>query len=521
MCTCYRVSLFTVAALLGLAIHLGDENRALGEDALPTFQPPQGERLSREGAWESWHVDGLTLSRRVIQLVAKSEAQPALSTQLIPNRFQRKDGNAAVHYLQAMGFLEQSYSLKRKLEFELENSERARAEGVSVMELPPHVWRETRPQDLPIEEVQQYLARTSFQPHYLALAAQYRQCDFNRNIREVENPVGFLLPEVQSMRGLARLQSLRFLLAMAEDRPHDAVAIFGQQLAMAAHLSDDPFVVSALVGLACANIGWADAFYLCEHPEAPNLYWAIATLPSPLVDMSLAMSYERELLFEQFKPLRDVDLTPRSALYWSRFVDDYFDFMNEYHSSTGIGSERTEAEWTLAIAAGYPGAKRYLHEVEKIEIAGLDSLPNTQVFFLAVKKLYERQRDELFKLTVLPAWKRAELGQRANENFRQDSREFGFIAQPSDLFLPAVQAAMSAQTRSQQSLALLQTVEAIRHHLAMNDNALPQTLDQLELPAPVDPGTGKPFSYQRHDQGATLTGSPHPGLQYQFELRVN
>ena len=72
----------------------------------------------------------------------------------------------------------------------------------------------------------------------------------------------------------------------------------------------------------------------------------------------------------------------------------------------------------------------------------------------------------------------------------------------------------------QQQLALWQTIEAIRNHLATHDNKLPATLEELELPAPHDPLTNGPFEYAIHPAGATLKGAENPGIRYQFELRT-
>jgi hypothetical protein len=88
------------------------------------------------------------------------------------------------------------------------------------------------------------------------------------------------------------------------------------------------------------------------------------------------------------------------------------------------------------------------------------------------------------------------------------------------MFLPVIASVKAASSRMQQQIALWQTIESIRHHLATHDNKLPAKLDELELPAPNDPLTNQPFTYVVHSEGATLTGDRNPGLQYQFELRT-
>lgn len=490
----------------------------IAQSQLPDYQPPKGDISTREGAWENWRVDGSIVALRVLNLAPHAEPKPALTIQLIPDDFHQKDGNAAVFYLQAMGFFEQTGALQAKTEFERKNAEAAKSADLMLSDVPPNSWRVTRPENLPLEQVKEYLNYTSFQPRYLIEAVQRKHCDFDRHIRDVENPVGYLLPEIQAMRELARTQTLRFLLAIAEDRTDDAVKILGQQLAMGMHLAQEPFLVSNLVGIACAGIGWSDALYLCEHKDSPNLYWALAALPQPLVDMRPALSYEREFLFEQLKLLREVDETPRSILYWTRFVDRFVESVQELDNSL---LQFGKPGIVMAIAAGVPGAKRFLIEVEGMTAEQLQPLPNTQVFFLAVRRFYERSRDETFKWGYLSPWDREKASRQVNQELATDVETYGFITAPSSLILPAIRAALNAQTRLAQQLALLQTIEAIRHHLAINKNQLPNALSELDLPVPLDPATGKSFHYVRHSQGATLFGERFPGLRYQFELRVD
>ena len=86
--------------------------------------------------------------------------------------------------------------------------------------------------------------------------------------------------------------------------------------------------------------------------------------------------------------------------------------------------------------------------------------------------------------------------------------------------LPAVNAYRSAQTRSQQQVALLQTVEAIRMYAAANASKLPASLNDLPYPAPNDPFTGQPFSYKVDGEQALLSGEPTPIVQYRFKLTI-
>ncbi|XZE21155.1 hypothetical protein SH449x_001052 [Pirellulaceae bacterium SH449] len=472
--------------------------------------------VSREGAWD--YIRGAnTIARRTLVLAPKAEHKPALAIRFIPDSFHAKPGNAAIYYLKAGGYFEQSSTQQARRKFEEESRQAANGK-----EYAPYIWLETEMKDLPVDEMKTFLSFTSFQRLFLEEASARLHCDFDRQMRTIENPIGYLLPEIQSIRDIARLQAMRFLVAMAENRTDDAVKILGQMIAMGPHLSQEPFLVSNLVGAACVGLGMQQAHYLSEHADAPNLYWAIAQLPNPLIDLSQSLAYEREFLFQQVKVLQEVDETPKPNIYWNEFLDRFTQSMK------GMGSSSDEMEvilssgkagLTLAIGANVPKAREYLVAIEGMDEEKLDMLPNTQIFFLAMRRFYERYRDEEFKYSFLPNHAR----EKAKSDFAETRgllRQYGVIITPTFTFLPSVQVAQAASARYQQQIALWQTIESIRHHLATNNNTFPVTLAELELPVPHDPVSSEPFEYMIHEKGVTLKGAANPGLQYQFELRT-
>ncbi len=277
------------------------------------------------------------------------------------------------------------------------------------------------------------------------------------------------------------------------------------------------FVISNLVGIACAQIGLSDSFYLAEHADAPNLYWALASLPNPMSDVNYSLAYERNFLFEQIKILREVDDVPRHESYWKQFAERFAAAMKGIGEGWDSVDQYGSAGVALAIASGYPGAVKYLTEVEGFSPEKLNALPKTQVFFLATRKYYERARDDIFKRTLVPYSQLQSVSKKLS-NTSTEAETYGWIAFPTNVFLPAIDAIYTAKTRLQQVIALRQSVESLRHHLATNNNQWPESLQDLQLPAPNDPATDKPFVYQRTPSGAKLTAQKFPGMQYVVEL---
>ncbi len=469
---------------------------------------------------------GIIVQTMEMTLHPAAEPRPALKYQLLPDEFDMLDGNSAIYYLKALGFLEQIAARNRLREFNEAALEHARREGKSEDEMPPYVWLSMAPQELPLDAVKSYLTFTSFQPPLLREAVRRRWFDLDRNLREVDDPFAYLLPEIQSMRELARWQSLRSKVAIAEGRIDDAVAILGQEYALARHLGLDEFLVSNLVGLACAGVAWDDALYLVQHPDAPNLYWAFASLPSPPVDVRYALAVERQLLCLQFKVLREVDETPRPAGYWQDFLDRLIPQFGYLATEFGIPAAKEEPETARAmlvayVAAAYPAAKRYLIEDLGLAREQVEAYPTAQVVFLAMVRYYEEARDDYFKWTRLPYWQAERKTQgRSFEDFVGVKPDrVGWSAAPTLMLLPAVLATRTAAARVEQQVALVQTVEAIRMYGASHDGKLPARLDDLPVPAPQDPFTGKPLDYQYHGDYAVLNGHPMPGLRYRLIVR--
>ncbi len=467
-----------------------------------------------------------TIMTREMTLYAKAAPRPALKYRLIPDDFDMVDGNAAIYYLKALGFLEQNSSREWLTQFHNEALKRAAKEGKEYSEVPPSVWRSTPPSQLPLKEVKEYLRVTSFQPQFIREAARRNRFDLDRNYREVDDPIAYLLPDIQSMRQLARTQSLRCRVAIAEGRLEDAVAIIGQQFAMARHLGQDEFIVSNLVGIAIAGIAWKDALCLVEQPDAPNLYWAVATIPRPLVDIRYAMSIERQLLYQQLKVLREVDEKPRPVGYWQDFVDRFLSQVGYLSNDLKLPSAKEHPKLARAamvgfIAETYPGAKAYLIKECDLPVEQVNAYPTAQVVFLAMVRFHDQWSDEVFKWTHLPFWQvRAKTSRnREYDRLSAASDKYGKCSLPTNILLPGAMAVGDAEARCEQTIALLQTVEAIRMYGATHDGTLPSSLEDLPVPAPIEPFTGKPIDYQLQGDHAVLNGHRRAGQQ-QYRLVV-
>jgi hypothetical protein len=492
-----------------------------------TVATAAGEGPIREGGWlkERDEQTGIVVHTMEMTLHPRAEPRPALKYRLLPDEFEMLDGNAAVYYLKAVGFLEQDAARNMLFEYYQTAGERATEQGKSRDQVPPHAWGTMRPDELPLAEVKDFLRLTAFQPRLLKEAAKRRHYDLDRNIREVEDLFGYLLPEVQSMLQLARMQTLRCKVAIAEGRISDALAILGQQYALGRHLGQDDFLIPNLVGIACTGIAWDDALSLVQHPDTPNLYWAFASLPRPLIDARYALAVERQMLYLQLKVLREVDETPRPPGYWQDFLDRLIPQMSGlFAMEIGIPWANEDPETVRCIlvgfvAAAYPGAKRYLIEELGLAQEQVEAYPTAQVVFLAMVRLFDEARDEYFKWTYLPFHQARLMSDDVERVMRKAGERVAWSAAPAALFLRALSSLGIRMARIEQQLALVQTVEAIRMYGAAHDGKFPETLDDLAVPAALEPFTGQPLDYQYHGEHAVLNGHETAGLRYRLVLR--
>lgn len=497
----------TVLCVLGLLLTTpvtAQQNELQDKSESDSKKPASHER------WITQQDENGNIQVRHLTLHSAAEPRPALRYELIPDAFHATPGNSAIYYLKAMGFLEQQNANEKLMQITRQAHLKASEAGTDRNLLAPFVWEDMPPDQLPLDEVKEYLLLTSFQPQLLKEAAARRDFDLERNLQEVDSVISYLLPEIQSMRQLARTNSIRCRVAIAEERYDDAMEIIGQQFALGRHLGQDDFFVSNLVGVAIASIGWSDLLSLQSQTNAPSLYWALASLPVPLVDTGRAESVERQILYEEARPFKRVTETLQSAGYWEEWVKElaadteFYWLLDSQHPEP----ELRHAAIVTWIAASYPSAKRYLIEEVGMDAEQVEAYPTTQVVSLATVKFYDFWRDEFYKWQRIPFWQVKESTEANNveRRFSDASLSAGWFSKPTQQLLPALFAFRSAQIRVQQQLALAQTVEAIRLHLHKHEGNFPDSLADLSFPAPLDPATNKPFRYERAGETFVLEG---------------
>jgi hypothetical protein len=418
----------------------------------------------------------------------QGEPVPALRYQLLPTLEEQQAGNAAVFYHRAI-------LIRAQLRVE---------PGQDIKETD---WLDAPLRDLPRDEVRTALARYRNVFREIDLAAHRRHTDWQLESRS--EGVGLLLPEIQGMGSLASALALKARLEIAEGHYNQAVRSLQNGFDMARQVSQGPLLLQPLVGLAIADLMLRQVQDLIQQPGAPNLYWALTSLPHPLIDMREALQGERTLLTREFPELRRLlteRLTPDQARHLAEGI------VSKALASGGPKRSPWErrALITYWTAKYYPAAKRFLREQGNSE-QQVEATPAVQAVAILLVRRYEHVADELLKWFYVPYWQGQVGMQRAAAQLRReaDALEMGLASSLGLISVSGFHRVYPAAADRERRIAALRCVEALRLYAAGHDGALAASLNDLGVPVPIDVITGRGFEYSIHD-GKAVIGAPSP-----------
>ena len=279
---------------------------------------------------------------------------------------------------------------------------------------------------------------------------------------------------------------VRFRAEVALGRFDDAIRTAKTMFAMSRHMSEHPTLVGNLVGISIAYLAINPLEEMLEHPQCPNLYWALTKLPVPLVPIDMGMGGERALVLSEFRGLNEK--APLSADELSKFIT-HTDMLIGDGKPPEPGESRVRA-WLNARSKDdktVSAARRRLIECG-FAADPVQQFPADQVILLDEKREYESHRrysqdNQLARMAV-----------RCAGRTIKSARSPALFA---DVLIPGVYKVRPAQVRLDQRIALLRHVEALRLYAAEHNGSLPAKLSDFSVPVPDDPFTGKPFRYER------------------------
>ena len=229
---------------------------------------------------------------------------PALKYRLLPEARDQVPGNAAVFYHRAIEMILDSRGDEQVLSAKVKPSTSApRSDDQTISD-----WVSGPLRDIPHDEARQALERFRQALHEVELGALRKNCDW-----ELDRPdAGYdlLIPEIQHVRVLGRLVALQVRLEVLDGRADRAIHWLQVGFAMARHIATAPLYIPYLVGTAVTTQMVGTLEDLIQSPAAPNLYWAVANLPRPLLDVAPAHEVEQYVLEREFPQLLNLESGP-------------------------------------------------------------------------------------------------------------------------------------------------------------------------------------------------------------------
>jgi hypothetical protein len=427
---------------------------------------------------------------------------PALQYRLLPLEAERTPGDAAPVYIRLGGL--------------------ATTEGMGEIARKSTEWANLALGQLPIAECRRFLDQWTGSLRQLEFGARRQSCNWNYTVPEQkEEVIEVLMPDLQYMRNWARLVALRARVEIAEHKLDAAVRTIETGISFGRHTGEGPFVINALVGVSCAQVMLGCVEELIAQPDAPNLYWALTALPRPLVGLRKALDAEQMQPSWLFPELGDLD-RPRTDMEWTPLLTRVHARMKQIDQRIMVteGASVHPVEPTLTDLAAFkakalPAARAYV----QVKRGSTEGLTEDQVVLLYIAGRCREVYDDQFKYAYLP-YPDAVAASAGSED-RLKALKGG----PLELFaslMTTVVSALRAEARVERMVAALRAIEALRMHAADRDE-LPGSLEQVSIvPVPLDPVTGKPFTYRRDGETAILIGPdpmPQMVLTYHITLR--
>jgi len=196
--------------------------------------------------------------------------ETAQKYRLLPTTDEQTDADAVPLYQKAIQSLPQDYQPKQFSD-----------------------WRSLPPDQLPVEQVESALNKLKPTLDLLTQATKSKQC--NWPFIKPEQAQQQLMDDLSKYRQFAFILDVQTKLQIAQGRYDQARETLKTSLTMAKHLGDAPTLIQEMVGISIAALNQSRIEQWIQS-DAPNLFWALADLPQPLVNITKAIKIETDNL---------------------------------------------------------------------------------------------------------------------------------------------------------------------------------------------------------------------------------
>ncbi len=447
---------------------------------------------------------------------------PALKYRLLPERRDQIPGNAAIFYHRA------SLMLISERGSRMADSLRASGGTLTPSEDPISTWTYTPIRDLPRDQANQLLReRYDGILNEVEQGAMRTHCDWEFEHRN--DGIWVQLPEMDEIRNLARILSIKARVAILDGNPDKAMHWIETGLTLSRHIAQGPHLILAMIGATIDSLMLDCLVELIQAPSTPSLYWALADRPRPFIDPRPAYEGERYTLERELPELNQIDdhvWSDDEARRFAGTLQRKLDSFNGGKGPTDPGAEETlgsfERRFRIATMAArlYPEANRALIAQGWPE-GKVRAMPVLQVACLYTYSEYEKKRDEMYKWLNVPYRDSFENMTKAMDNLMSGISENPLLVFFGEL-TPSLNTGRMSFIRLERKFDAIQAIEAIRLYAQSHAGKFPPNLEAItEAPVPVDPATGKPFEYRVSGDTATLSGPLLPGAPDDPRFRIS
>ena len=428
-------------------------------------------------------------------LTAQPAPEPRLKYLLLPPLIAQRTGNAAVYYGKIKSEQNSFFTSKEVAKL----IATAQTETLSELRANPA-----------------YDQLINLGPIYtnMRLGACSTMVDWQLPLREVFF-TDLLLPEIQESQQFIRILYARARIQIARGDYAGAIETVQTGIAMGRHVGQGPTLINGLVGMLAVDTMLAAVQEMIAEPTAPNLYWALAELPSTLVDLQACFEAERYLLYYTEKGWLQPERLQGDEHFWRGELNRLWGYISDTRSDQVPAAK--DPKLALYVVQGYPASKERL-VARGFKLEEVEQMPVAKVIMLDALHQYNCNVDATMTEARQALLEPTRLDQLRLEN---STRVPEALPVSKNLGLGTMHSVLHTVLRNERRRAALQAVEAIRLSAA-ESGKLPERLhDVTKVYVPLDPSSGLPFTYERTHEGATLSSTKIvPELKLELSLRA-
>ncbi len=380
--------------------------------------------------------------------------------------------------------------------------------------------------DIPLEKLKVACSRfDEFIDDHIAVATRCRECDWGIAIEDMRGKqlLQMEFPAIRSASSISWTLVLKTRAAIKQGEFEKATELLRMHYTLAQNVSRLNDSIAILTAAQCLSRANMTLLEFVAQPNAPNMYWAIAQLPHPIISDVAAME-TRLAMFENLVPeFTEIDESQWSDQRWKRVAMEVFETLADAKtlgSASGETGEKMDAEalFLKASLAGVTTAKKRLLAAGT-DAMKIEKMSVSQIMLLDAKHEYEKAKSEFQTMIYMPIPDSILMQRRRNEAYSPESLQNNLGANIFNTFGPLNLHLQVAEV--QQELDLIRIIEAMRLHAA-ETGSLPLSLDEIKsVSIPLDPVTGKPFICQLALNKAEFTLNQATYERSRFVIKLN